>query len=486
MKKILLFLLFALLLLAGVLLWNTMHFPSRQIKGVAAVAVETPPGAAERLAEALRYPTISSYGWVDTAALLGLHAYIDSTFPGVAARLEKSTVNGLSLLYRWPGIQPELKPVVLLGHLDVVPPDTATLNTWQYPPFEGHVDREFIYGRGSMDDKSGVIGILEAIEMLIRAGHQPARTLYLAFGHDEEIGGKDGAVGLAARLQSQGVEAQFVLDEGGFVMPGTVPGVEQPVALVGIAEKGGVNLELTCEGEGGHSSMPPHQTAIGILSAAIAKLEAHPFPPRMGGTISTFFDYAGPEMKPALRLVFANRWLFEPVIRSILEKKNTTRASIRTTTAVTVIRGGVKTNVLPTEASAIVNFRIIPGETADDVQAYVEEVIADDRVQVKLHDLVGNPSRVSDPASAGFQHIQQAALETLGEVVVVPYLVIGNTDARHYEGIATQLFRFLPLRIAAEDLSRMHGNDERIGVKQYEQAIHFYHQLIQHATSDTQ
>ena len=477
MKKILLAFLSVLILLAGILVGNAFRFPSRQLAGIDAVAVKTRSGAADRLAGAIRFPSISAYGWVDTAALLGLHAYLDSTFPGVAATLEKEPVNGLSLLYHWQGRQPDLKPVV--------PPDTATLAQWQYPPFAGRVDENFIYGRGSMDDKSSVVAILEAIDMLIAAGYRPARSLYLAFGHDEETGGTDGAVQLAARLQALGVEAEFVLDEGGFVMPGTVPGVEKPVALVGIAEKGGVNLRLTCAGEGGHSSMPPHQTAVGILSAAIARLEAHPFPPRMGGTISTLFDYAGPEMKPGLRLVFANRWLFGPLIRSILEKKQTTRASIRTTTAVTVIRGGVKANVLPTEATAIANFRIIPGETADDVLAYVRRTIADDRVQVEIHDLVGNPSTVSDPESAGFRHIQQAAHETLGDSVVVPYLVIANTDARHYEGISAQIFRFLPLHIPPEDLPRMHGMDERITVVGHEQAIHFYHQLIQHATRES-
>ncbi len=478
MKKILLAVIAIFVFLLVVLLFNMMTFSSRQLAEVAPVQIDVPGGGADRLAGAIQLPTISANGWVDTAAMFNLHAYLDTLFPQVEAALSRETVNDLSLLYHWKGTNPELKPVVLIGHMDVVPPDSATLDQWIHPPFSGRVDTEFIWGRGTMDDKSSVVGILEAINLLIESGHQPERSLWIGFGHDEEIGGREGALMIANLLKERGVEAEFVLDEGGFVIPGVVPGVAKPTVLIGIAEKGGVNLSFTCKGAGGHSSMPPKQTAVGILSAAIARLEANPFPAKMGGTINTFFDYAGPEMEPGFKLVFANSWLFRPVIQSILEAKHTTNASIRTTTAVTVIRGGVKPNVLPSEASAIANFRIIPGETAESVLAYVREVVADDRVEIEISEFITNPSVVSDPESLGFRQIQQTAMQVFGDVVVTPYLVVGNTDARHFQEVSPQLFRFLPLQINSEDLPRMHGMDERIPVEQYHQAIRFYYQLL--------
>lgn len=485
MKKILLAVVAVFVFLIVVLLFNMMTFSSRQLSGITPIQIKVPQGAADRLAGAIQLPTISAYDWIDTAAMLNLHAYLDTVFPQVSTTLNREIVNDLSLLYHWKGTNADLKPVVLIGHMDVVPPDTATLSQWKHPPFSGRIGDGFIWGRGTMDDKSSVVGILEAIDLLLAEGHQPERSLYIGFGHDEEVGGREGALIIANLLKEREVEAEFVLDEGGFVIPGVVPGVAKPTVLIGIAEKGGVNLSFTCKGAGGHSSMPPRQTTVGILSAAIARLEANPFPAKMGGTINTFFDYAGPEMEPGFKLVFANSWFFGPIIQSILEAKHTTNASIRTTTAVTVIRGGVKANVLPSEASAVANFRIIPGETAESVLAYVREVVADDRVAIEISEFTTNPSIVSDPESMGFRQIQQTAMQVFGDVVVTPYLVVGNTDARHFQEVSPQLFRFLPLQINSEDLPRMHGMDERIPVEQYHQAIRFYYQLLKTSSTTT-
>jgi carboxypeptidase PM20D1 len=420
----------------------------------------------------------------DSSQFRALHAYFEQTFPLVHEHLSHETVNELSLLYTWEGSDPDLDPVLLMGHMDVVPVIPGTEHDWTHPPFAGVVAEGHIWGRGAIDDKSSVVSILEAVEALLANGFQPARTVYLAFGHDEEVGGRKGAKAiaevLAERVQK---EFAFVLDEGGAIADGLLPGVEGWVAVIGIAEKGFLSLELRAEADGGHSSMPPRNTAVGILSKAVARLEEDPFPARLDGATLDMFEYIGPEMSFVTKLVFANLWLFEPVVRRRLLEDPQSAAMVRTTTAATMFNAGVKDNVLPITASAVVNFRIIPGETVETVTARVREVVDDERVEVTAVGFTADPSPVSDPESAAFRllasTLRQVAPE--GEYVITPYLVVGGTDARYYASRSRNVFRFLPVLMGEGDMDRFHGTNERLSIESLALSVRYFYQLIRNA-----
>jgi carboxypeptidase PM20D1 len=467
---------------ATVVAVRTATFPSRQVDAPPAppLALDT-AAVVQRLADAVRYRTISTAEGPrgEAAEFERFRAFLASAFPRVHGALAREVVAEHSLLYTWAGTDPAAGAILLTGHYDVVPVEPGTEDHWTHPPFSGVVADGYVWGRGTLDDKAGVMGILEAVEVLLAEGFAPARTVYIAFGHDEEVGG-EGARRMAESLHGRGVRMAYVLDEGGAVFaPGTVPGVDAPVALVGIAEKGYVSLELSVRAAGGHSSMPPRETAAGIVSAAVHRLERNPFPGALAGVSRETFAYLGPEMALPQRAVFANLWLFGPLVRRTLDDTPGGAAMLRTTTAATMLRGSVKDNVLPVHAAAVVNFRILPGETVESVESRVRRVVADDRVEVRRYGASAtNPSPVSDPGGEGFHAIQTAIRRIYPDALAAPYLVMGATDARHYAILSDQVFRFLPLRLAEADLARLHGTDERVSVAAYLDAVRFYRQLL--------
>jgi len=488
LKKITLAILGVVAALAIVVVARALTMTSLQPSDAVAVAIEVDEqGALERFVGAIQIPTISYENVEDTdsAQFLALHDYFEQAYPLVHQQLTKEMVGGLSLLYTWEGTEPELDPVVLMGHQDVVPVIPGTEEDWSYPPFGGVVADGFIWGRGTMDDKISVVAILEAVEALLSEGFQPRRTHYLAFGHDEEVGGVRGAAAIADLLESRGAEPYaYVIDEGGAVARGLLPGIEGAVAIIGIAEKGYVNIELLVEGGGGHSSTPPANTNIGILSEAISELEEHPFPARLEGAPRDMFSYIGPEMDFLPRMVFANLWLFEPVVKRLMLGDPASASMVRTTTAVTIIEGGVKANVLPIRARAVVNHRILPGETTESVLEYVRDVIDDDRVQVRIVGDEGvNPSPVSDPSGAPFRMLARTIKEVIPDdgLVVAPYLVMGGTDAKYYSGRSRDVFRFIPAPVGADALQRAHGTDERMSPEGLFASIRFFQQLIRNS-----
>jgi len=467
-----------------VILIQTLRFTSKQVKvePVTDVAVNAEE-AAEHLSKAIQFKTISYQDpeQFDKKEFMGLHEYLEKTFPKVHATLTKEVVAGYSLLYTWKGTNRQLNPILLMAHMDVVPVEEGTEQNWMYPPFSGDIKEGYIWGRGSMDIKSGVLGILEAAEMLLNKGFQPVRTIYLAFGHDEEVGGRHGASHIAALLKSRNVSLEYVLDEGGAITKGVVPGISTPVALVGIAEKGYISLELTVEAEGGHSSMPPPETAVGTLAAAIHNLEKNRFPGKLEKIVRQLFEYVGPEMSFAKKMAFANMWLFSWLIKRQLAQTPKTDALIRTTTAPTIIGGGTKENVLPTKVRAVINFRILPGDTTESVMNRVKETLNNPQVKIRSLEQAWNPSPISDIASESFEALQKTVRQVFPETVVAPYLVTGATDSRHYAPLTRNVFKLVPFMVTAEDLTRVHGTDERISVKDYEGCVQFYVQLIRNS-----
>ena len=438
-----------------------------------------PAAAAERLARAVRIASISPReGEIEHAdrveAMKALHRQLEADFPRVHQALSRETISELSLLYRWPGSDPAAEPILLTAHLDVVPVEPGTEGDWTRPPFSGAIEDGIVWGRGTLDDKTGVVGILQALELLLEQGFTPRRTLVIAFGHDEEIGGEHGAKAIAAALQARGERFAFVLDEGGAIVSEAIPGLEREAALIGVAEKGMANVVLTVRDEGGHASMPPPTGAIGRLAAAIERLEHEPMPAELGGATRMMLDGMAPHMTFPMRTALSNLWLLQPVIERVLSSRPASNATVRTTMAPTMIDGGVAPNVLAGSAEATVNARILPGQTVDDVLAHVRAVIDDPGIEVACREECRNPSEISSADDEGYAVVRRAIAHAFPEAVVVPFLVVGGTDGRHYAGVARQVYRFLPIRMKAEDRKRMHGTDERTTVEGFADAVRFY------------
>lgn len=486
MKKIILIIALGLVILVSVVLIRTVRFTSRQLQvdPLPKLAINGKQ-IASRLSKAIQFRTISHQDspQFDQKAFFAFHQYLEQTFPNVHSKLRKEVVENYSLLYTWKGQAERLKPILLMGHMDVVPVEPGTEDNWAHPPFAGQIADGYIWGRGTMDDKVSILGMLEAAEILLAKGFRPSRTVYLAFGHDEEVGGSTGAAKIASLLRSRGVELEYILDEGGAITHGILPRVSAPVALVGIAEKGYVSIELIVLSKGGHSSMPPKHTAIGILGAAIRNLERNQFPAEIKGATRKLFKYVGPEMPFSERIILANLWLFGWLVERQFVASSLTNALVRTTTAATMFEGGVKENVLPTKVRAVVNFRILPGDNIQDVIDHVRKTIGNPRIKITpLKQVLSEPSTVSPTESLGFETIHQTIRQVFPDVLVTPWLVVGATDSRHYAKLSDNIYRFVPIRMGPGDTRRFHGTDERISVEDYERCVRFFIQIIRNSS----
>lgn len=472
----------AFLLLIAVLLFNTARFTLPSAPKVNKNRNDfDEESAAGRLAGALRFATVSNEDpdKVDWKVFEQFRAYLQQTFPRVHQTLQREVVNEHSLLFTWIGRDPALRPVLLMAHQDVVPAGSGNDTEWDHPPFSGEIAEGYIWGRGALDDKASLTGILEAVELLLAQGFEPQRTIYLAFGHDEEVGGFNGAARIAEMLQSRGERLELVLDEGGMIVEGVLPNIAVPVALVGTAEKGYLTLGLSVQGKAGHSSMPEASTAIGVLSRAITRLESRPFPADLSHT-RRLFSHLSNRLPFSKRLVLANLWLFGPLVEKHMTAAPETNATIRTTAAATVMSGGVKENILPASASALVNLRIMPGESVDLVTRQVEKIIADPRVAIRPQEVRSEPSPVSDPDTQIYALLNRTIRQAAGEqeLPVAPYLEVAATDSRHYSELTSNTLRYVHFPLNRQDLARLHGLNERISVKDYAGVVRFYLQLL--------
>ena len=443
--------------------------------------------AARHLSGALRFRTIASAdGTANKAEFMRLQDYLVATYPLTHARLVRETINGASLLYEWKGKDRGNAPIVLMGHIDVVPVGPGSESRWTRPPYAGAISDGFVYGRGALDDKSAVIAILDAVEQLLQERFSPSRTIYLAFGADEEVGGEHGAGEIVRLLQERGVgEPAMVLDEGGALIAGQVPGVAGPAAMIGIAEKGYLTLELSAEGPSGHSSTPLVPTQIGRVSAAIARLETHPFPGRLEAPALEMLRAITPGQPFGRRLVLANLWLFGPLVTQQMLSSPDLATIVRTTTAPTIFNAGDTENVLPAKARAIVNFQILTGDSIETVVARVKKTIADPAIEVQPLPVAfaTDPSPVSDVSGSAFAVLAKTARQTLGETspLIVPFLT-GPTDSRYWsKANVRNVFRFTPFLYERGWMSRAHGTDERISVQAFADGVRFYLQLIRNA-----
>ncbi len=489
MRRILLAAAALVALLVAVVLGRTLRVPVYKPLAAAQQASTFDANTvAAHLAQAVKFRTIS---WQDgapaedvaasQAALFAFRDWIEATYPNVSKTLTREIVGDYSLLYAWKGSDAALKPILLMSHMDVVPVVPGTEKNWTHEPFSGDIEDGYVWGRGTLDTKAGIVGALEAAEALIAKGFQPKRTIMFAFGHDEEIGGHGGNEKIAALLAARKVELEFVDDEGGMISNGALPGVDAPVALIGIAEKGMVTLELTAHSDGGHSSAPPavNQTAIGRLAQAIEKLGTNP-PFESGFDATTRATVTGvmPATAFTRRLAAANLWLFEPVVERAMGATPAGAAQLHTTIAPTIIAGGVKDNVLPPEAKARVNFRIHPRDTVDGIVEKVTRALDDDQIDVRAMSGGRDPSPISDMSGPQYEHITRTLNKVRPDALVVPTLVIAGTDSRYYFPLTKNVFRIIPNELKEGDLPRIHGTDERIAVTSAQGIADYYYTLM--------
>lgn len=439
----------------------------------------------EALKGAIRIPTVSfSEEEQNTTALREFGEYIQKVFPQVfsSSLIQHEVLGGYSHLFKVQGSDHNLLPYMLLAHIDVVP---APPESWEVPPFSGEERDGYIYGRGTLDDKNCVIGILQSLEFLLKRGHKPRRSFYIGLGHDEEISGHKGAQKIVEKLQSQGVKLAFVLDEGLAVLDGVIQGISQPVALVGTTEKGSVTLDLTVNRLPGHSSMPPSETSIGILAAAVSRLEQNMMPNMFGnGPEQDMFEHLSTKFDFPLNIIMANLWLFSPILSRILELSPSTNAIVRTTTALTIFKAGIKSNVIPPTATATVNFRLHPAQTVQEVLDIVQNTIKDERVELSVLNSF-DPLPVSpNDMSLGYHILQRTIHDVFSGPPVAPGVCVGNTDSRHFVNLTNSIYRFSPVVLKKEDVDRIHGLNERISKEAIELLVQFYIQLIQNSDTD--
>ena len=431
--------------------------------------------AVEHLQALIRCKTVSyrNKELEDDGEFQKLEALLPTLYPHVCETCELVKPTDRSLLFRWKG-QSSAAPGVLMAHYDVVP---VNEKDWEKPAFEGIIENGVMWGRGTIDTKATFNGIMEAADNLIAQGFVPANDLYLAFGGDEEISGQ-GAPAIVRWFQEKQITPAFVLDEGGAVVENVFPGVKVPCAVIGTGEKGPMDVKLTLKTAGGHSSTPPPHTPVGILAKAVARVESHPFPFTLPPPAAQMFDTLGRRSTFLYRLLFANLWLFKPVLNMVCRMSGgELNALVRTTVAFTQMQGSAASNVLPPEAWVGANLRLISGETVEDAKAYLEKTIANDQIKVDV--VMGmNPSRVSRTDDEPFKRLSKAIRGTWTDAVVSPYLMLACSDSRHYGVLSDHVYRFSAMALTKEERGMIHANNERLPLETIVKTVAFYQRLI--------
>ena len=481
-----------------------------------APAVDLPdsrPGIDDRLAQMIRVPTVSAEGDARAAAFDEfIERLLPQLYPRIHEHLELERVGDRGLLYRWPaapaaaaprdtessqspsagGAAPFLRddsaaesadseggdrPAILMAHFDVVPAHEE--DGWSHPPFEGIVDRDagLVRGRGALDDKGALVTLLDAVENLLADGFAPARDLYLSLGGDEEINGAS-ARRIAALVHERGIDPWIVVDEGGAVVDPPFPGVEGRAAMVGIAEKGVLTIRLHARGRGGHASAPGRDNAIATIARALTRLRRSPFQASLTPPVRGMLEALGSSAPAWVRAVSANLWLFAPLLaRGFAAATPELAAFTRTTLAVTRIEGGTADNVLPSAATATLNLRLAPGDTAESAVARIRQVVADPEIDYEVPD-AHDPSPISPIDDARFALVRDAVAAAYPEATTTPYLMMQATDSREFHRFADHVYRFAPLYMSTEERRSIHGPDERVRIESLERGERFYQALI--------
>ena len=439
----------------------------------------------KNLSDAIRIRTVAGKDEASTdyEPFFAFHAFLRERYPLMHEKLELTVVNRAALIFRWKGQNPNAEPIALLAHQDVVPVSEGTLGDWTHPPFDGVDDGEFIWGRGALDMKNHLIAVLESVETLLEEGFAPERDVYVLLGNNEEVmcaNEDNGAVVICDYLAKHGVHLDSVIDEGGAILPVDVKGViHKQLAGIGVAEKGYADVEVAVLDKGGHSSQAPNHTALGKLANVIRDIENHQFKAKISPMLMELFDKIGRSVSYPAKLVTCNLKLLKPALEAGLSYVPPAASMMRTTLGVTMASGSPQANVLPQRASIIVNFRIYPGQTVDDVLAHLKKVIRYKKnIEITLLPGWKNPSSISSTDSRAFRAIERIAKGMDPDTVVAPYLVMGGTDACHYEPVCDHIYRYSPFRVSTSLLLTCHGTNERIPVACMENGVAFFKRYI--------
>ena len=473
MKMPLKIFLVGLIILIALLMVNTFSLKSTASAVSNTIDIPRDDTAALHLSEAIQIKTVSFGDTlpIDTAEFVKFRLFMERTYPLMHAKLEKQSFNQFSYVFKWTGKDSTKAPFVLMAHLDVVPVEAIAESKWTYPSFSGKIEQDTIWGRGAVDDKSSAIAIMEATEQMLKNNFIPERTFYLCFGHDEEIAGKRGANIISQWFKKKKINPAFVLDEGGMIDTEKFKDVQRPVAVIATGEKGFVNVDISVTIPGGHSSQPEKETAIDILNKAILKVREKQMPPIITAPVQSLLEKTAAEQSFAKRMAIANMWLFKSLIIGSMEENKQTNAMVHTTLVPTIVKAGIKDNVIPSIANATFNSRILPGQTSDDVVNFVRTAINDERVTVKKQTISLMEASSSTPSDhPSFQMLESITQKIVPNVLVSPYLLIGATDSRYFRPFSNAVLNFTPMQNA----KGFHGIDERIGVTDLSRMISFY------------
>ena len=463
------------LLLAVILLRAACFTPKAQQEISREEVTYDKEKAIDALQKLVRCKTISynDHSLEDEAEFRKLIDLLPGLYPKVFEICSFQELPDRGLLFRWPGKEAGA-PSVMMAHYDVVP---VNEDSWDKPPFEGIIEDGVLWGRGTLDTKVTFNGVLSAAENLIGNGFQPKNDVYFAFSGGEEVNGK-GAVNIVDWFEKEGITPALVVDEGGAVVENVFPGVKAPCGMVGIAEKGMMNVQYTVRSQGGHASAPLPKTPITILANAVGNIVKNPFKMHLTKPAAEMFDTLGRHSSFALKIVFANLWLFRPVLDMICKSGGgEMNALVRTTTAFTMMEGSNGRNVLPAQASIISNMRLNPADTVESATAYLKKVVNDPSVEIQVLESF-QPSPISETNCPAWDKVASSVAETWRGCVVSPYLMVQCSDSRHYGRISDKVYRFSAMALTSEERATIHGNNERIRLDCLHRSVEFYIRLI--------
>ncbi len=466
--------LLAVLLVAVIV--RTLQFQPKKLEDCAIEAVSfDEQKAVDDLAQMIRCKTVSSRDPAlrDETEFEKFRTLLAELYPNIYRTCALERIGETGMLFLWKGKE-NGQPSVLMAHYDVVPADETQ---WDKPAFAGEIENGVLWGRGTLDTKGTLLGVMESVETLIGEGFVPENDVYLSFAGDEEIAG-DGAPQIVDALESRGIRPALVVDEGGAVVEGVFPGVKQPCALIGVGEKGMMDLEFYIKSTGGHASAPPPHGPVGRLSKAVVAVEDHPFKSRLTPPVAGMYDTLGRHSNFLFRMIFANLWLFMPLLNLLCKKMGgELNAMMRTTCAFTQTQASNATNVLPPEAKVVANLRLIGGDTPESAIDYIRSTIKDDGIELrKLYGM--NPSIASDTNSPGYAKLSSAIRQTWPDAIVSPYLMVACSDSRHFCRISDKVMRFSAMALSKEERGMIHGHNERIPVEKIKTTVAFYIRLV--------
>jgi len=439
----------------------------------------------DHLSHAIRFKTISKVNEeeVDWTEFEKFHAYLKEAYPLVHQNLELTEVGKAGLVYYWKGTDESLDPVAFLSHQDVVPVESGTEADWEHDAFAGHNDGKIIWGRGALDMKNHLISVIEAVECLLEDGYQPTRGLYLLFGYNEEIvaGTQNGAGKIADYLKEKGVHLDSIVDEGGAMIAlHFKPLINTTLAGIGVGEKGYADYKVTVKGKGGHTSAPPAHTALGKLSEKIVNLEAHPFPAKIPDYFLNLIKEVGTKVPFPLSLLLKHIGLIKPLLLKLLCKIPASASFVRSCFAVTMSEASDMANQLPQQASCVINFRMFPGLSVEDCGKYIRKYMGKD---VELEVLKSKEASLISPTdSRAFRTLGEVTKKMVPNAIVSEFMVMGGTDAYHYENVCENIYRFAPFAVPADVLMTVHGTNERIPIEQLGNGVAFFKSYMREMT----